>query len=151
LRDQAREFFGKRFTIVFVFFGSDVEAWGENETAFFDFTCITCLAEAPLVPVDPFALLVLLPPRGRGLAAPLTESIHTATDGGGWGQVAVDELAIGQYAQRAGLHRAEFSGVDEEGLPLAVAAAMLEVLAALVPREEPKTDRDTGRVEQLGR
>ena len=68
------------------------------------------------------------------------------------GQHAFAVVAAGEHAQRAGLHRAELAGVDEERLALAVTATRcLRFLPALVAGEEPEAGGDAGGQEELGR
>ena len=116
------------------------------------------LAEAGDVAVGPCGVLRFIPPVGRRLAAPLAEGVDDAAEVGievrvahAVGQHAFAVVAAGKHAQRAGLHRAELAGVDEERLALAVPAAVLEVPAGLAAGEEPEAGGDAGGQEELGR
>src|SRR5437762_1280030 len=118
-RYQPRELLRERLAVVFQFLRADVAAWREDEVVLFGVGDGHGLAEAGEVAVGPLAVLLGVPPRRRGLAAPSAEGINDAADVAGWGQVAGGELTVGQDAERAGLHRAELAGVDEESFALA--------------------------------
>src|SRR5438552_1288729 len=122
LRHQPRELLRERLAVVLLLLGPNIAARREDEAVLFDFGRRRGLAEAGDVAVGPLAVLVLLPPLGRGLAAPLAEGVDDAADVGGRGQVTGGELAVGQDAERAGLHRAKLPGVDEERFALSVPA-----------------------------
>ena len=95
LRQQARVLLRERLAVVRLLFGTDETAWSEHEAVFGDPCDCLSLAEAGDVAVDPRAVLDLVPPVRRGLAAPLAERVDDAA------KVGIDVRvahAIGQHA-----------------------------------------------------